>query len=264
MQIDYFTIFAQIVNFLILIFLLRHFLYRPVVNVMDSREQEVASRLKEAEQKRREAEQEAKSYRRMIQDLESRREEMLIRARDDAGKRRADLEKSAALEVEAKKASWQKALENQEDELLVDLTRLIRSEVNVVLSRILRDLADEDLEHGIISAFLRRLQNLEAEEKRAVVAFYETPGQQVTVRSAFEIPADLRQRILGTLKELTGRDVNVRFEISPELIAGIEMKAHSLKIAWSIDSYLDELEADLTSALMHKPADEMTMKKEGR
>ena len=50
MQIDYFTIIAQIINFLILVFLLRHFLYRPVITAMDEREQKMVSRLKDAEQ----------------------------------------------------------------------------------------------------------------------------------------------------------------------------------------------------------------------
>lgn len=263
MQIDYFTIFAQIVNFLILILLLRHFLYRPVIATMDAREQEVASRLKEAEQKKRVAEQEAESYRRMIQDLEERREEMLARAREEANDLRADLEKKAAMEVDSKKASWLEALESHEANLLSDLTKRVRSEVYSILRLVLKDLADEDLEHRVINAFLKRLQNMNSKERKAVMEFYETPGQQVTVRSAFEIPADMRQRIQETLKGLTGRDANVKFEVSPELVAGIEMTANSLRIAWSIDSYLEGLKVDLPSAIEQKPADETEMKREG-
>ncbi len=62
MQIDYFTIIAQIINFLILVFLLRHFLYGPLLRSMDEREQKISTRLKEAEQQMKEAEQETDSY----------------------------------------------------------------------------------------------------------------------------------------------------------------------------------------------------------
>ncbi len=49
MQIDWLTVIAQIVNFLILVWLLKRFLYQPVINAMDQREQRIAERLQKAE-----------------------------------------------------------------------------------------------------------------------------------------------------------------------------------------------------------------------
>ncbi len=96
MQIDYFTIFAQIINFLILVFLLRHFLYGPVTKLMEEREQKMVSRLLEVEKKKSEAEHELESYRKMSQELSNKREEMLAgrRQRGTSLRGRSD-EKSA-------------------------------------------------------------------------------------------------------------------------------------------------------------------------
>ncbi len=58
MLIDWFTVFAQIINFLILVFLLKRFLYEPIISAMDEREEKIALRMQAAEQKRNEAEQE--------------------------------------------------------------------------------------------------------------------------------------------------------------------------------------------------------------
>ena len=52
MLIDWFTVVAQIVNFLILVALLKHFLYGPLVRAIDAREERIAARLAEAERKR--------------------------------------------------------------------------------------------------------------------------------------------------------------------------------------------------------------------
>ncbi len=93
MQIDYFTIVAQIINFLVLVFLLRHFLYRPVIKAMDEREQKMVSRLKDAEQKREEAEAEAESFRQMKQELEDKRQEMLTKAAEEVQILQSDLMK---------------------------------------------------------------------------------------------------------------------------------------------------------------------------
>ena len=62
MLINWFTVIAQIVNFLILVFLLKYFLYDRIVKAMDEREQRIQLRLKEAEEKKQEADQEARSY----------------------------------------------------------------------------------------------------------------------------------------------------------------------------------------------------------
>jgi F-type H+-transporting ATPase subunit b len=43
MLIDWFTVAAQIVNFLILVWLLKHFLYKPILDAIDAREKRIAA-----------------------------------------------------------------------------------------------------------------------------------------------------------------------------------------------------------------------------
>ena len=52
MLIDWFTVGAQAVNFLILVWLLRQFLYKPILNAIDAREKRIASELADANAKR--------------------------------------------------------------------------------------------------------------------------------------------------------------------------------------------------------------------
>ncbi|HMR03616.1 MAG TPA: F0F1 ATP synthase subunit B, partial [Candidatus Competibacter phosphatis] len=56
MQIDWFTVAAQIVNFLLLVWLLKRFLYRPVLDAMAARQQKIAAALEEAQAKTQQAE----------------------------------------------------------------------------------------------------------------------------------------------------------------------------------------------------------------
>ena len=42
MKIDWFTVFAQVINFLILVWLLKQFLYKPILNAIEARENKVA------------------------------------------------------------------------------------------------------------------------------------------------------------------------------------------------------------------------------
>lgn len=256
MLIDYFTTIAQIINFLVLVFLLRHFLYRPVIKSMDEREQKIASRLKEADEKRKAAEQEEESIRKIKQDLANKHDDMMAKAIEDAGAARDDLIKKAREEVDRSKADWYDALERQKDAFLTDMRIQAGKEVYAVARRALRDLANEEIEGQMIGIFLERLENIEESDKERIKEFYKKPGQQIVIRSAFEIPEETRQKIQETLRHLIGTDVIVRYETAPDLISGIELVASDMKIAWSIDGYLDGLEADLSRTLEQRVAEE--------
>ena len=82
MQIDWLTVAAQIVNFLVLVWLLQRFLYKPITNAMRRREERIEERLSEAKSARTEAEEEAEALRRKKAELEDSKEEILDAARE--------------------------------------------------------------------------------------------------------------------------------------------------------------------------------------
>jgi F-type H+-transporting ATPase subunit b len=262
-QIDYFTIVAQIINFLILVFLLRHFLYRPVIAAMDEREQKMVSKLKDVEQKRKEAEQEAESFRRMKQELQDKRQEMLAKVVEEVLVLKNDLTEKARSEVEASIADWYASIERQKESILTDLRLRTGEEVYAITRRALQDLADEKLEAQIIDTFIRRLREMGETGKEEIKEFFKTPGL-ITVRSTFEIPDDARQVILETMRNLAGKDLEIKFETSPELIAGVEMSTPDTRIGWSIASYLDTLRADLSIASLQRASGKLLTSEEKR
>ena len=55
MLIDWFTVGAQALNFLILVWLLKRFLYKPILHAIDEREKRIAKELADADAKKAEA-----------------------------------------------------------------------------------------------------------------------------------------------------------------------------------------------------------------
>ncbi len=249
MQIDYFTIAAQIINFLVLVFLLRHFLYRPVIRSMEERERKISDQLREAEEKRIEAAEQSETSARIRQEISDQRQELLARAAEEAKNLQSDLIKSARSEVEAAEESWLESLQEQKEVLLVDLSLRAGEEVYAVARRVLRDLADADLESRTIDMFLLRLQNLNEKEWESFREFVEISKDQVKVKSSFEIPADQKQRMRELLRDKTGLEPNLEFVSAPELICGVEIAARDLRIAWSIADYMDTLREDLSRVM---------------
>ena len=146
MQIDWLTVAAQIVNFLVLVWLLQRFLYRPITRAMARREQRIAQRLHEADQKREEAEGEARAYRKRQKEFDERRERMLAEARNDAEVERKALQQATREEIGKRKREWLKQVEDQRAEFLRDFRQRSTEHFYALARRALGELADAQLE----------------------------------------------------------------------------------------------------------------------
>jgi F-type H+-transporting ATPase subunit b len=244
MLIDPFTVIAQIVNFAILAFVLKHFLYDRVIDAMDRREASIAERLSEAEQREATAHAEAARLHEEREHLDRRRQELLDEARSAAAGHREELIERARTEVEAERSRWERGLRAEQREFRVDLQRHTVDEVIELSRRALSDLAGADLEGAVIDRALEHLASRDEERDSIFVA--DDRDRFLTVRTAFDVPAAERREIEGRLLEMgLGPDRRVRFEHDPELVLGVEFRGDGTAVSWNAADYLAQLSARL-------------------
>jgi F-type H+-transporting ATPase subunit b len=248
MLIDWFTVVAQIINFLILVALLKHFLYGRVINAMDQREARIASRLEDAEKKKSEAEAEAAAYIRKGQEFDLQREEMFSQAKEEAENFRKDLVQKAREEVDGTQARWHETIQKRKIAFLKDLGERATKEVFAVTRQALRDLADKDLEQQMVDVFVRRIRELDEKERHLISESIESSGK-ILVTSAFTIPNEGQAKIFQAIKEHINGGGHVDYQISPDVISGVELRTVGHKIAWSLDNYLASLETNVLEAM---------------
>ena len=241
MQIDWFTFGAQIVNFLILVGLLKRFLYGPIIEAMDAREARISSRLEEARTKREEAEAEKEKYRSLQEDLEEARQEALAEAEQAAQERRQELLQEARAEVAHLEREWREALERERASFLRELSERAVAETIAVARRALRDLANADLDEQAVEVFLERLRTLDDTQRRTLADGLQASGGTAVVHSAFDLSEEHQGRIQDQLAEQIGDVSEVSFESDTEVGFGVELRIGERKVAWSLDSYLDDL-----------------------
>lgn len=255
MGIDWFTFGAQIVNFLILAALLKKFLYGPIINAMDDREQRIAARLEEAGQKKREAEQEAETYRQQRREFDEQTEGMLAEARRTADDRREELLREARQAVQRTKQEWYSGLKRQQQSLLREIRTETGGKAVQIAHHALRELADKELEDEIVRTFLGQIDRLEPQKRQALAEAMSKADGQVIVRTAFDVSDQSRRRIQDVLRDKLGADSAVGFKTAEELICGIELKAGGRKIGWSFQDFLESLEFDFERAIAEKATD---------
>ena len=87
MPIDWFTVVAQAINFLILVWLLKRFLYRPILHAIDERKKGIANQLAEAEAKKAEAQKERDDFQHKNEEFDQERAALLKKVTDEASRR---------------------------------------------------------------------------------------------------------------------------------------------------------------------------------
>ncbi len=242
MLIDWFTVAAQIVNFVILVWLLKRFLYQPILRAIEAREKKVKTQIQEAETKEAEAERERDEFRRKNEEFEAERESMLNEAEMEAREKRRALLEKAREEARELRERLEKAIREEKEDLYREVVERTQREVFNLTRKVLQDLASQSLEEHMSRNFLQRLQSLEGDKRRQLTAALHGTSEGVTVKSAFELPQAQREAIENTLAEVASEAVDCRFVTDSEKIGGIELTAGGYKMAWSVDDYLVTLE----------------------
>ena len=263
MLIDWFTILAQVINFLILVWLLKRFLYRPVLNALDEREKHIAAELADADAKEAEAQKEREEFSRKNQELDQQKTALLNKAREEANSERIRLLEAARQAAVELNSRLQESLRNDRRTLNETIRRRIQEEVFAISRKALADLADSSLEEHVARKFIQKIQNLSQEEKEQLTSVFDSSSNSSSVssktalvRSAFELPDAQRKAIEETVKEVIGKELQIRFETAPELVSGIELTVNGQKLAWSIADYLTSLEKSIDELLKEKPKSE--------
>ncbi len=249
MLIDWFTVVAQIINFLILMALLKYFLYDRILRAMDEREQHLASLHLQAETKELEAAQEADSHRQAIQKLEKERAQILTQARQAADQHQQELIQQARQEVDDTRRNWNESIEHEQSAFLEDLRQRTVTQVYEIARRALKDLANEDFEQHLVKVFLSRLDKIEESHWTHLHESIPNGQTHLEVHSAFPLSPIIEKKIVSALQERLGETMDVTFNVSSSIIGGIELKGAGHTVAWNLEEYLDSLHDHVTQAL---------------
>ncbi len=245
---DWFTVIAQIINFLVLVVLLQRFLYGPIVRAMDRREAEIAGRLDTATRKIADAGYERERYEDLVRELSEGREEMRAQARAEVEALRNELLESAREEADRSRSQWQESLRAERETFLRSLRRHVCEEACAVARRAVNEMADSFLEERMAVCLERRIHDLGGSEREELVAHFRASDREIVVKSAFELGSEGRAAIARALNSL-GAAADIRFETEPSLVCGVKIVSGGRSLAWNMEEHIDGLEERLLDAL---------------
>ena len=252
MLIDWFTVGAQALNFIILVWLLKRYLYKPVLDAVDAREKRIATELANAAAKKAEAQQERDEFSHKNEAFDHQRAALLTKTTDEADAERQRLLEDARKAADALSAKRQETLQSEAANLNKAIRLRTQHEVFAIARKTLKDLASTSLEERMGALFISRLRGMDDKAKESFGQSLGTAPEPACVRSAFDLPPEQRTAIQKALNETFSTEVRLRFETAPDLVSGIELSTNGQKIAWSISDYLSSLEKGVSELLKEK------------
>ncbi len=246
MQINWFTVIAQVLNFLLLVWLLKRFLYKPILKAIDEREGKIASQIKDAQAKETTAKKEQAEFSKKNETFDKQKKGLLDKVVDETNKEREKLLEAARNDAAELRSKLEKSLNEMQENLNRDLAQKTQNEVFEIARKTLADLASVSLEEQSAKLFIKRINELKKEEKKQFTDAFKSGSNPVLVKSAFDLPKKQQTEITSAVNEILGTETNFQFKTVPELISGIELTSNGYKLAWSISEYLNSLQKSIS------------------
>jgi F-type H+-transporting ATPase subunit b len=234
MQVDPWTVAFQAINFLVLVWLLQRFLYRPVRRIIDERRAEAMRVLSDAADAKRRADDVATDYQQQMTTISEQRGQLIRDARAEIeSERKATLARTLE-EAEALRERERRNMD-VEREALSQRTREQAANLAIDLAkRLLEDTASASLAETFLFRIEDHLKAMTEEQRNALFGTW-TGTRTIDVATAPALDGAAQERCRKRLTTVLGAECTVRFSDASELIAGAALRfpGANLSISWA-------------------------------
>lgn len=239
MSVDWITVLAQLFNFLLLVWLLHRFLYRPILAGIDAREAEIARRMAAADAAHAQAQAAEQHFLRQHEASVQRQDQVVSEALRGTEQQCEQLMTETRAQLEQQRLVWQRHLEHERQEFMQRLYGAGALTLLELMRKALRELADETLETAIARQLGKQLATMDAELRAAA-------GTSRQARVSTHAPlAEAEQRALRVELAPLLPGVEFEFAVDEAQAPGVVLQLGGARVAWTLDSYMDELDSAL-------------------
>lgn len=251
MNINWFEIIAQMINFFILLFLLQKLLYKPVIKVMDDRQQRLRDTREKAEAKMKKADELIETYNQQLAVLENGKDKQLEMAKQEAQEKKEALLASYREEAEQKRHDYLKEVEEEQERFNQDLGAALGHNAVKIAEHILGSFSEEKLSEKVFDSFLKKVEAIDEDTLREDI---ESKEERIILISSEALTEKQQEALEQVLKEKVGTYKEMVYEVDQALIQGYELKLETLTVHTNVRKYLEEAEKNVRQIIEKRTA----------
>jgi F-type H+-transporting ATPase subunit b len=234
MKFDLTTFLFQIINFIVLLFILKRLLYKPVREIIEKRRALIEKTVQDAEKTKQDALELREKYQKEMDQLKDVRGQTFERLQKEVMEEKKKMLRTAAEEagrvIEKEKAIF----DAEKKRLQTELKDEAVDTACVLAVNLLKDLSDEDLHKAVYRRLLKGLQEIVPD-----LSSITTEPLSLELASAYPLSREELGKFSATLESLLSRKVTVDTAIDETLIAGMKMKAYDKVYNFSLSGQVD-------------------------
>lgn len=250
MNIDFFTLGAQIINLLILLFLLRKFLYLPVLKVLEERKNLLDNEYSEAEKTRKKAELLEQKMQKEYALIEEEKQRIFAETKIKVQELEQKLIDEAYIEFNKARKSWKNKLLSEQKTFEFVLQKLIVEYFARFTDSALMQMADVNLNELFIHKLKQKLSELNKEQKADFERDFLS-SKILNVCTAEELSLQTKNEFEIFLKNNfnISEKLKLKFFVDKKLICGVELKVDERMLAWNLAEYIADFSKNLNEAV---------------
>ena len=223
MELNWSTFLLEILNFLVLVWILKRFLYQPVLGVISRRRAAIKNQLAEAEQHHVDAAALKDQYEHRLADWEQERQKAMDKLLHEIEEKRQHQLDNLKAELAQEEEKNRVARTRQDKQAIGEIEQRALQLGAEFASRLLSEAAGPELENRLFDLLLDGLTTMSADQISALTNKWGESPEHTLVTSAYPLADDKRHRLEDTLSKVTGLTVPVHYEQDTELLAGLNI-----------------------------------------
>ncbi len=248
MQFDLVTAIAQAVNFLVLMVVLKKLLYKPMLNAIEKRKDDLKQKADEASVRLAEVDLLKEEYELKLQNIEKEKQKLLAEVVDEVAKEKEKLHLEVLRENEEARTKLAMEIAESKDKVINESVKVIASSFHAFASNVLSTIANTNLEKGVADSFSKQILNLSNESiSKIKVACMQ--NKQLVIQSSFAFSEDSTKLITSAIHDVIPESKEIEFKVDEKLIIGAVLIIGSLIISWSAKEALDDFKLQLINIL---------------
>jgi F-type H+-transporting ATPase subunit b len=212
------TFLFEVLNFVVLAFILHRLLYRPLREAIDKRKAENERAQTDAESARKEAELAREQLAAKLSEVDRERLDILRNATDQAEIERAKRIAEADALAKGIREQAKHDAEQLQNDVLVSLEGRISKLAMELAERLLTQASNGSLNGQLVLHLIDAVRAVSAEERQRIQRECDT--DEAIVESALVLDEPARTNIAAAIHELLGKTCPVKYEVNPRLVCG--------------------------------------------
>ncbi len=251
MNINWFEIIAQMINFFILLFLLYKLFYKPVNKAMDDRQQRIRDTRQKADEKMKKADELIEAYEQNLAELEKEKDKKLEMAKQEALEKKEKLMEDYKEEAEQKRRDYLKEVEDEQERFTQELGTALGHNAVKIAQQILGTFSEEKISEKVFDSFIKKVESLEEDTLREDIASKE---ERINLISSEALSDEQKETLEKVLRKKLDSFKEITYEVDEALIQGYELKLETLTVHTNVRKYLEEAEKNIQQIIGKRTA----------